>query len=56
MRDNDRRTNKGTNVDANTDGDAPLLFRLTSQNLTTVAILLRGCPEVATFEEKRVRQ
>jgi hypothetical protein len=58
MCDNDRRANKGANVDANAnaDTDAPLLFRLASQNLTAAAMLLRGCPEAAASEERRVRQ
>jgi hypothetical protein len=47
-RDNDRHANEGANVNANTDGDAPLLFRWASQNLAAVAMLLRGCPEAAT--------
>jgi hypothetical protein len=29
-RDNDRRANKGTNINANTDADAPPLFRRVS--------------------------
>jgi hypothetical protein len=58
MCDNDRRANKGANVDANAnaDADAPLLFRRASQNLTAAAMLLRGCPEAAASEERRVRQ
>jgi hypothetical protein len=55
-RDKDRRTNEGANTDANTDDDAPLLFRRASQNLAAVAMLLRGCPEAATSKERRVRQ
>jgi hypothetical protein len=55
-RDNDRRTNEGANVDTNTDGDAPPLFRRASQNLAAAAILLRGCLEAATSEERRVRK
>jgi hypothetical protein len=55
-RDNNRRANEGVNVDANADADAPPLFRRASQNLTAAAMLLRGCPEAATSEERRVRQ
>jgi hypothetical protein len=55
-RDNNRRANEGANVDANTDADAPPLFRRASQNLATATMLLRGCPEAATAEERRVRQ
>jgi hypothetical protein len=46
------------NVDANVgaEGDAPPLFRRASQNLVAAAMLLRGCPEAAAFEERRVRQ
>jgi hypothetical protein len=55
-RDNNRHANEGTNVDANTDADAPPLFRRASQNLTTATMLLRGCPEAATSEERRVCQ
>jgi hypothetical protein len=54
--DNNRRANEGANVDANTDADAPLLFRWASQNLAAAAMLLRGCPEAATSEERRVRE
>jgi hypothetical protein len=50
--DNDRRANEGANVDANTDGDAPLLFRRASQNLAAAAMLLCGCLEAATSEER----
>jgi hypothetical protein len=53
---NDRHANKGANIEANTDSDAPPLFRLASQNLAVAAMLLRGCPEAATSEERRVRQ
>jgi hypothetical protein len=58
MRDNDRRANEGANANANanTDTDAPPLFRQASQNLTAAAMLLRGCPDAATFEERRVCQ
>jgi hypothetical protein len=55
-RDNDRRANEGANTNANTDVDAPPLFRQASQNLTMAAMLLRGCPEAVTSEERRVRQ
>jgi hypothetical protein len=54
--DNDRRANDGANVDANTDADAPPLFRRALQNLAAAAMLLRGCPEAVTSEERRVRQ
>jgi hypothetical protein len=50
--DNNRRTNGGSNVDANTDADAPPLFRRASQKLVAAAMLLRGCPEPATYEER----
>jgi hypothetical protein len=53
---NNRRANGGANVDMNADADAPPLFRWASQNLAAVAMLLRGCPEPATSEERRVRQ
>jgi hypothetical protein len=49
---NDQRANEGANVDA----DAPPLFRRASQNLAAAAMLLRGCPEPASSEERRVRQ
>jgi hypothetical protein len=55
-RDNDRHTNEGANVDANTDGDAPPLFSRAPQNLAATAMLLHKCPEAATFEERRVHQ
>jgi hypothetical protein len=53
-RDNNRRSKKGVNVDANAnaDADAPPLFWRESQNLAVVAMLLRGCPEAATSEER----
>jgi hypothetical protein len=44
------------NIDANADADALPVFRRASQNLTAAAMLLRGCPEAATSEERRVRQ
>jgi hypothetical protein len=53
-RDNGRCANEGVNTDADTD--APPLFRQASQNLTAVAMLLRGYPEAVTSEERRVRQ
>jgi hypothetical protein len=55
-RDNNQRANEGANIDANADADAPPLFRRASQNLTVVAMLLRGCPEAATSEERCVCQ
>jgi hypothetical protein len=55
-RDNNQRANEGANIDANADADAPLFFRRASQNLATAAMLLRGCPEAVTSEERRVRQ
>jgi hypothetical protein len=51
-RDNKKRANEGANVDANVDTDAPPLFRRASQNLAIVAMLLCGCPEAATSEER----
>jgi hypothetical protein len=54
--DNDRRANEGANVDTNVGGDAPPLFRRASQNLAAAAMLLCGCPEAATSEERQVRQ
>jgi hypothetical protein len=51
-RDNNRRANEGANVDANTNADAPPLFRWASQNLAAAAMLLRGCPEAVTSEER----
>jgi hypothetical protein len=53
---NNRRANEGVNINANTDADAPPLFRRASQNLAAAAMLLRGCPEPATSEERGVRQ
>jgi hypothetical protein len=53
-RDNNRRTNEGANTDA--DADAPPLFRRVSQNLAAATMLLRGCSEAVTSEERRVRQ
>jgi hypothetical protein len=50
------RANEGSNVDTNTDADAPPIFRWASQNLTAVAMLLCSCLEAATSEERRVRQ
>jgi hypothetical protein len=44
------------NVDANADGDDPLLFRRASQNLAAAAMLLHDCPEAVTSKERRVRQ
>jgi hypothetical protein len=43
-------------VDAkiNTEGDTPPLLRRESQNLAAAAMLLRGCPEAATSEDRRV--
>jgi hypothetical protein len=55
-RENNRHANEGANVDANTDADTPPLFRQASQNLAAAAMLLRGCSEVATSDERRVRQ
>jgi hypothetical protein len=55
-RDNNRRANEGANVNANADANAPSLFRQTSQNLDTAAMLLRGWPEPATSEERSVCQ
>jgi hypothetical protein len=49
--DDNRRANEGANVDS----DALPLFRRASQNLAVVAMLLHGCPEAATSEERRVR-
>jgi hypothetical protein len=53
---NNRRANEGANADANADIDAPPLFWRASQSLAAAAMLLRGCPEAATFKERRVRQ
>jgi hypothetical protein len=50
--DNNQHANAGTNVDTNADADAPPLFRRASQNLAAAAMLLRGCPEPATSEER----
>jgi hypothetical protein len=49
-RDNNRRANEGVN--ANTDADAPPLFLQALQNLAAAAMLLRGCPEAATSEDR----
>jgi hypothetical protein len=53
-----RHTSEGANVDANgnTNDDTPPIFRRASQNLAVAAMLLRGCPEVATSKERRVFQ
>jgi hypothetical protein len=51
-RDNNGCAKEGANADA----DAPPLFRRALHNLATAAMLLRGCPEAATSEERRVRQ
>jgi hypothetical protein len=50
--DNNRHANKGANADA----DAPPLFRWASQNLAAAAMMLRGCPEPTTSEERWVHQ
>jgi hypothetical protein len=55
-RNNNQRANEGANIDANADADAPPLFRWASQNLAAAAMLLRGCSEASTFEERRVYQ
>jgi hypothetical protein len=47
---NNQHANEGMNA------NAPPLFRWASQNLAATAMLLRGCPEPATSEERRVRQ
>jgi hypothetical protein len=39
-----------------TDTGGPPLFRQASQNLAAAAMLLRGCPEAATSDERRVCQ
>jgi hypothetical protein len=54
-RDN-RHANEGANADADTDADALPLFHWASQNLAAAAMLLRGCPEAVTSEERRVCQ
>jgi hypothetical protein len=54
--DNNRRANTGANIGVNVDADAQALFWQASQNLAAAAMLLRGCPEPATSEERRVRQ
>jgi hypothetical protein len=53
--DNNQCANAGANVDANADANTLPLFRRASQKLATVAMLLRGSPEPATSEERRVR-
>jgi hypothetical protein len=53
-RDDNRCANEGTNTNA--DADSPPLFLRVSQNLAAAAMLLRGCPEPVTSEERRVRQ
>jgi hypothetical protein len=50
--DNNRHANEGVNANA----DAPPIFRWVSQNLAAAAMLLHGCPEPATSEERRVRE
>jgi hypothetical protein len=49
-----RDNNRCVDDNANADGDAPPLFRRASHNLAAAAMLLRGCPEAATPEERRV--
>jgi hypothetical protein len=44
------------NEDADVVEGEPPLFKCVSQNLAIAAMLLRGCPEAATPEERRVRQ
>jgi hypothetical protein len=51
---NNQRANRGAN--ANPDADTPPLFRRVSKNLAAAAMLLRGCLEPATSEERRVCQ
>lgn len=51
-RDVNRRINEDAAIDS---GDAPL-FKRASQNLAAATMLLCGCPEPATPEEKRVHQ
>jgi hypothetical protein len=55
-RGNNRKANKGANVNTNADPDALPLFRRASQNLAVAAMLLRGCLEAATSEERRVHE
>jgi hypothetical protein len=55
-RDNNRCANEGMNVGANADANAPPLFRRASQNLATATMLLRGCSEPATSEERWVHE
>jgi hypothetical protein len=50
--DNNRCTNEGANANA----DAPPLFRRAFQNPAAAAMLLRGCPEPASSEKRRVRE
>jgi hypothetical protein len=50
--DNNRHANGGANANA----DAPPIFRRASQNLAAAAMLLCGCPEPATSEERRARE
>jgi hypothetical protein len=52
VRDNNRRANEGANIDANVNADAPPLFWRASQNLAAMAMLLRGCPEAATSDDR----
>jgi hypothetical protein len=49
-------TRAQTSTNVNTGANAPPLFRQVSQNLAATAMLLCGCPEAATPEERRVRQ
>jgi hypothetical protein len=48
--------NQCANGGANADTDAPPLLRWASQNLAAATMLLRGCPELVTSEERRVCQ
>jgi hypothetical protein len=51
-RDKNQRANEGANVDTNADADTSLVFRRALQNLAATAMLLRGCLEAATSEER----
>jgi hypothetical protein len=44
------------NEDAIVDGGDTPLFKHASQNLAAASMLLRGCPEPSTPEERRMHQ
>jgi hypothetical protein len=55
-RDNNRHANEGENVDAIANADACRSLGGHRRTFAAAAMLLRGCPEAATSEERRVCQ